>query len=200
MSIDERAALHLGAHEGPNDNINDAVYGSGDPQEKFFKGLEAFINVGIGMSDAIDRQTEELRKAREKLQRNTPVDYMAIGTGIANASGVALIMLGSPDNGTYWEVKHISIGGTDVPVTAAGKAAVYSSGAAAVTGGMLSNRDIANALPFSNYYGTHQFVVVDQENLLVYIYGGTNGQQYAAVAHLEIFAEAAAQGRATTVN
>jgi len=200
MSQDEKKILHIGEHEGPNDNLDDAVFGAGNSEERFFKGLQAFINVGIGMGDALDRHTEELRRTREKLQRNTPVDYMAIGTGIANASGIALISLGSPDNGTYWEVKHISIGGTDVPVTAAGKAAVYVSGTTNVTGGMLSNRDIAAALPFSNYYGTHQFIVVDQENLLIYVYGGTNGQQYAAVAHLEIFQEAAAQGRATTVN
>ena len=192
--------LHIGEHEGKNDDINDAIFGSGTTEERFNKGLEFFLNFGIGLGNSLDAHTEELKKGRELLQRNTPVDYMAIGTAVIPAGGNTIINLGSPDNGTYWEIKHITIGGTDIPVTAAGKAAVYVSGAASVTGGTLSNRDIAAALPFSNYYGTHQFVVVDQENLLVYLYGATPGQQYAAVAHVEIFTESAAQGRATTVN
>ena len=195
MSIDERAALHLGAHEGPNDNLNDAVYGSGDPQEKFFKGLEAFINVGIGMGDAIDRQTEELRKTRVNLQRNTIVDASAVAAGVYPASGNLILNLGSPDAGVFWEVNHISVGGTDVNVAAAGSAGVYVSGTTLQSGGMLSNRDYTSFLPNSAYYGTHQFVIVDQENLLVVIFGGTAGQQYAAVAHISALPDNSAQGK-----
>ncbi len=198
--MSERENLHLGAHEGPNDNLNDSVFGVDSPEDRFFKGLELFINVGVGMNNSLDAHTEELRRTRELLQRATPTDYMAVGTATVPASGIAIINLGSPDSGYYWEVKHISIGGTDVPVVAAGKAAVYVSGVAALTGGMLSNREIVPAMPFSAYYGTHQFLVVDQENLLVYLYGATVGQQYAAVAHVEVFNDAVGQGRTTVVS
>ena len=67
MSQDEKKLLHIGEHEGPNDNLDDAVFGAGNSEERFFKGLQAFINVGIGMGDALDRHTEELRRTREKL-------------------------------------------------------------------------------------------------------------------------------------
>jgi len=191
--------LHLAQHEGKLDNLDDAVLGGGDPAETFFKGFKLWAEVGVGMGDALREHTEELRKTRIALQKNTVVDYRVQASGYCPANGILLLNLGSPDNGTYWEIKQLVVGGTDVNVVAAGVAGIYVSGSAMVTGGLLSARDIFATLPKSSFYGTHQFIIQDQENFLVAITGGTSGQQYLAAAQLEIISEAAAQGRATQV-
>jgi len=192
--------LHLGAHEGGYDNPDDAVYGAETtPEGKISKGLELWASIGIGIGKSLDDFREELRRTRINLQKNTPVNYMGIAAGVYPASGNLILNLGSPDAGTFWEVRHITIGGNDVNVVAAGTAGVYVSGTTVQSGGILSNRDYTGYLPNVAYYGTHQFVVANQEWLLVVIFGGTPGQQYAANAHLEIFPDATAQGQTKAV-
>ena len=191
--------LHLSEHEGKLDNLDDAILGGDNSEESFFKGFKLWAEIGVGVGDALREHTEELRKTRVALQRNTVVDYRVQASGYCSAAGTLLLNLGSPDNGTYWEVKQLVVGGNDVGVVAAGVAGIYISGAATVPGGLLSARDIFATLPKSSFYGTHQFIIQDQENLLVAISGGTNAQQYLAAAQIEIISEAAAQGKATQV-
>ena len=191
--------LHLGVHEGGFDNPDDAVLGIDDDAKKVTKGLELWASIGIGIGKSLDDFREELRKTRVNLQKNTIVDATAVVAGVYPAAGNLTLNLGSPDAGVFWEVNHISVGGTDVNVVAAGSAGVYVSGTTLQSGGMLSNRDYTSFLPNSAYYGTHQFVVVDQENLLVVIFGGTPGQQYAAVAHISVLPDNTAQGQTKAI-
>jgi hypothetical protein len=186
-------------HEGPRRDATDAVeleipepmtYG-----DNLSNGLKVWLDVGLKLGKQIEEQKARIDRAVEKLQRNTPVDYTVTQYGVYASPGPLVLNIGSPDIGTYWEVESVIIGGTEVNVTAAGKAGLYVTAVPTVAGLGLSNCvDIAASLPNAGFYGRRDIVVTAQENLVVAIYSGTAGQGYIASASVTVLNVAAAQG------
>ena len=194
--MSDKEDLHIGAHEGDGREI---ISGD-DLAKKLFTGLDIFAEVGIRLGKSMDEQTIEIKKRNDMLQRNSPTDYQVTANGAFPAAGSLLLNLGSPDQGTFWEVSSMVIGGTDLNVAAVGKAGVYIVGTTMQTGGITNVADYAPTLPNVGFYGNHQMIVNDGEFLLVSVFGGTVAQIYAALASVTVFNTAAAGGRIVTTS
>jgi hypothetical protein len=163
-------------------------------------GLQFFIDLGLKLGKGIDKNTDvinELKAAYMALQRDTPFVYQTVASGTFT-SGELLLNLGSPDQGTYWEVEMIAVGGTDIGVSAAGSAGIYVTASPGNTGGLMNLNDFAAYLPNVGFYGSQKLVLKDQENLMVGIVNGTNGQVYVATARVSVVNVAAGQGVSVT--
>ena len=164
-------------------------------------GLKLWADVGIELGRKVDEQVNATRELWDALQTGTPSYYSPSASATANASGQAILDLGSPDQGTYWEVMSVVVGGVDYTTTAAGTAGLYISAgnSASSAGGMTNLIDFATALPNSAFYSTRQVWVNDQEHLLLIVNGGTSGQLYVASAAASVFQVGSSKGRIATV-
>ena len=185
-------------HEGPRRDVTDAVEMDTSPQtmsDNLVNGLKVWVDVGLKLGKQMEHQQAKADAAAARLQRNTPVDYVTSVYGIYASPGPLILNLGSPDLGTYWEVESVIIGGTEVNVTAAGKAGLYVTAVPTSVGLGLSNCvDIAQSLPNAGFYGRRDIVVTAQESLVVAVFSGTVGQGYIASASVTVLNVAAAQG------
>jgi len=151
----------------------------------------------------MDKLTAANLRLWERLNKNVPVTYRVASSGTFQ-TGVPLVLnFGGPDQGTFWELTCLAVGGTDINVSAAGNFGLYVSGYVAngVSPGMGALVDgAANAtgglavLPFTETYGGRQIVVNDSENLYAVIFNGTNGQQYIANVQVQVVNVAATGG------
>jgi hypothetical protein len=204
MSQPSAQDLHLGAHEGTGGQFidpapDDTAAGGGGPLDDIRSGIKAFLDVGISIGKSVDSQTANVQALLRRLNFNTPIDYGANASGTFPAAGNLVLNLGTPDQGTYWEVESCATGGLDVNITAAGSAGLYVSGYLPLTGtsqtpGMTSLCDRAATFPNVAFYGGRDIVVNDQEYLFLIVFGGTVGQQYAANAQVSVFNTASARG------
>lgn len=195
--------LHLGAHEGDEPSFLD----QGDPPpapkgplDSITDGLKVFADVGLTLGKSVDSHTAWTQRLLRKLEANTPVNFAANGSGIFPVAWNLVLDLGTPDQGTYWEVESCAVGGTDVNVIAAGTAGLYVCGFVPPSGtgqtpGMTSAADYATSLPNIAFYGGRNIVVNDQEHLVLIVFGGTAGQQYVANAQATVFTTASGAGR-----
>lgn len=157
--------------------------------------------------EELSKQLGKLAAANEalwrRLQRNTPITYKSVGSVVyTTGGGLDIINLGSPDQGTFWEIQNFAIGGTDINVTAAGSFGLYVSGylgnnspglGALVDGANSSSGGLA-AMPFTETYGSRQIIVNEGETVYAIIYNGTNNQQYTAVIQATVWNVAAGGG------
>jgi hypothetical protein len=177
-------------------------------QERLLAGLGMWFDLGVKLGGQLDAMSEQNRKVWDRLQRFTPIDYQTQASGVAVAATPMVLNLGSPDRGTYWELENLIIGGLDVNVAAAGTAGLYVAaqvptigGTALIGHGGLTNaQDFATALPYKNFYGRRDVIVLDTEWLYVVIFGGTVAQQYAAEASMTAFSIVGAGGREVTID
>ncbi len=150
------------------------------------KGL-VDLSVRIGdLNDTIDKDLEARRMAREQ----TPVVFKFPNTAtIPTPTAPTAIGLSGPEQGFFWELRTLSIGGLSWGTTAAGTAEVYvtsQNGAMIATNRSLT--DIVDAtqggatLPITGGYSSGQIILQAGEKLRIVIVGGTAGQQYSAVA------------------
>lgn len=173
-------------HEGhrPPELIDDNAPTPG-PLDEIKNGVKAYFDIGVTIGKSVDKLADSQRKLLARLERNTPVDYRRANSTVIPASGIGLIGLGHPDQGTFWEVKQVSVGGTDFNVAAAGTAALYVSAVVPTAGnpvpaGMSAMVDYTTALPDAAQYGSRQVTVNDQERLILVVFGATVGQTYVA--------------------
>ena len=195
-------------HEGerntyPNEDlISDAASASSNPLDDLKSGLKVWFDLGLTLGKKLDEQTDTLNRALRRLERNTPVNFAAVASGTQSGTNPLVLNLGSPDQGTYWQVNSCAVGGTDVNTTAAGSAGLYVSpflpnGNLSQSPGLLAAVDHAVSLPNFAFYGTAQNIVTESDYLFLIIFGGTANQQYAANAQVQVFNVAAAGGSVT---
>jgi hypothetical protein len=174
-----------------------------DPQSSLLAGLNVWANIGVELGNAVRKQNEINERLWRKLQFSTPVRTWQVASGVYPASGNLMLSLGSPDAGTYWDVRTFAIGGTDVNITAAGKFGLYVSGYAtanaspglgALVDGGEYDVGAQNTMPYNDNYGAGTIRVNDQENIYAIIFGGTPGQTYVANVMAYAFNWAASQG------
>lgn len=164
-----------------------------EEQNELLTGLKIWANVGVDLGKQVEAATKTNRALWNRLQGMTPVDYQTYASGAYPSTGFLTLNLGSPDQGTYWEIKSVAIGGNDENVTVAGNAGLYVSGMPGATG-MNMIRDVAETLPNIAFYGTRALIVKEQDTLYLNIYNGTSGQNYVANACMTVFNVAAGLG------
>ena len=203
MSLGIKASGDVGATLGRDD---DPKY-TGDPDDTddsttdddATSGLKLWADVGLKIGKDIDGLTNQTKKLLAKLEKNTPVDYAVVASGVAVDGQPLLLLLGQPDAGTFWEVESCAVGGVDYDVTVTGSAGLYVSAYPADAGsGMINLADYAATLPNVGFYGSRSIVVNDAEYLFVIVNGGYNAVTYVANAQVTVFDSRAAGGRVET--
>lgn len=170
---------------------HDPVSGKLDepPRGGFDFGVFADLALHIGgLTKQVQRQADEW----DRRARDIPADYQVADVGAFPASGTLALDLGSPDQGTFWNVRRIVVGGSDITTTPAGVGWVFIQGSAPNQNG--ANPSIAQVadvtsgtLPQRAFYGVHEMAVTAGEHLWVIIVAGTAGTQYVASAKLEVY-------------
>ena len=183
----------------------DASVGLGqenEEKESLLNGLKIWAKVGVELGEQVKKQAETNEKLWRRLQFATPVLYRTVASGTFTTGQKLVLNLGSPDTGTYWNLRNFAVGGTDTNVSAAGTFGLYVSGfaqanyspgmSALIDGG--GTYGGADTMPYSENYGSDSFRVQDGENVYAVIQGGTNGQQYIATASYLVYNVANALG------
>jgi hypothetical protein len=186
---DVPAGLPLPDHDPVSGKLN-------EPGGGFNLGIFADLALQIGgLATQVKRHQDRL----ERIARSLPSDYQYAVPGIYPASGSLALDLGSPAVGTFWNVRRIIVGGSDITTEPDGVAWVFVQGSNPIAAG--ANPSIAqaadltvNALPQRSFYGTHQLVVYPPEHLWVIITSGTAATQYVASMKVEEYDLAAGAG------
>ena len=164
-------------------------------------GLNLFANLTIELGNKIDKLAQAQERLANNLQVNTPILYRVVQSGVYPASGYLMLNMGGPDVGTYWNLRSVAIGGTDVNVTAAGKVGGYVSGYVSANtspglGALVDGAEWGQAdqMPYTNQYSNEQIRLNNGENLSIGIFGGTAGQTYVANIAVMVYPQGAAKG------
>jgi len=166
-------------------------------EEEFGASVKAFANISL----KIGEQADEMKSYLKRLNEVTPVLRRVANSGIYHAAtGYLRIGLGRPDKGTYWDVESLLVGGQEVNTTAAGMAGLYViSGNAGVSPTLSNAVDIASSLPNSAFYGFRDIVLNDAEDLVLYIWNGTDTQIYVASVSVSVYPVREGAGRSVSL-
>ena len=209
MTDKEYPQTDIGVHEGnPQTFLMDQPgHGDNAPADQG-AALKIIANIGLELGRHAKEIEKHNRRLWAKLQYATPVNYRNVASGVF-ATGVPLVLnFGGPDQGTFWELENLAVGGTDINVTAAGSFGLYVSGYVAngVSPGMGALVDGANdsgggaaILPYTQTYGGRNIVINESESLYVVIFSGTNNQQYVANMAVTVWKNAAGLGNDVNV-
>lgn len=157
------------------------------------EGAGVALSAFVKLSTSVDTLADQLR--RRGLERHpAPVFYRTARQDVAGASGLLSFNLGGPDQGHFWYVRSVKVGGLTVSTVAAGLADVYVSAAqlsdvANTEPSLLDWRDRSTRLPGVAFYGRGEIELRMSEELQVRMSGLTNGQAYIAVAEIEDYQE-----------
>lgn len=164
-------------------------------QGSVFAELAAKLDLHIGsVSKLTDKITKQMRKPPAQ-----PVFGRTVAVGTAPSSGILVLRfpLKGPDQGHFWYVRQLIVGGATRTTMAAGSCDVFVS-ASDLTGqaslaaiGLGDERDFSSALPNNAFYGRGEIPLRMNEELFVVISGSTSGQQYVAALSFEDFEEGA---------
>ena len=147
--------------------------------------LMGSINLALGkLNRHIDDQ--EARWRRNASRVSQPVYYPLADSQVVDANGNAVMMdqfQSGPDQGHFWHVRSIVIGGV-LPTTAVvGRADIFAT---AMVPGQVPNylqllgttqwRDFTTTLPSVAFYGAGELSLFPQDELLIIVSGATVGQ------------------------
>lgn len=168
-------------------------------ENELSSGLKIWANVGAELGSKMERIANTNEKLWNKLQFGTPVLRRVSVSGVYPSSGYLTLQLGSPDDGTYWDIESVIIGGTDINVTASGSAGLYVVGMSTnVSPGLGNALDFTTTLPNAAFYGFRDIYVNDGEYVMACIYAGTAGQTYVAAITATVYNVASSLG--VTIN
>ena len=197
---DKRRLPNPDAPTGPIDPSTVA-----DPEQnltqRIHRGLELWFDVGAKVNQMVVEAKADRRALYERLERQTPVMYRRTNSGVVDSGGDPLVLsLGHPEQGFYWEVQSVFLGGTESNVAATGTAGLYVTAlvpTASATPGCNYQVDRAPYQPAPGFYGGREVYVGPAEHLVAVIFGGTVGQTYVANMCASVFNIAAGGGRVT---
>lgn len=156
------------------------------------------LDLSIG---GVNKELEAARKQRQNAYAaETPRFIRITGTCIASDTGFGVIQFDNfgPDQGYFWYVRKLCVGGKTPTTAAAGRADVFTSAQNLMQKDSLAEislvdwQDQASALPLIGPYGNGELIVKAGEKLYVVISGGTVQQQYYCVGTIAQYQEAAA--------
>ena len=146
-----------------------------------FAKLHAAIG---GLSERMDKSRRATERAIRQAELLMPFYGRHSANAIAPSSGLTVIDLGGPTQGSMRLPAMVVVGGILPTTAAAGRVDLYVTkhppGAVAAAGS-LALMDWAGgfaAMPAVGTYSARQIVVKENERLLAVISNGTNGQQY----------------------
>lgn len=153
--------------------------------------IKAVFDFAVEVGTKLDQISESQKDYLSYLRKATPISNRFAASGIVDASGDPLLLnFGTPSQGTFWEVRQVVVGGTEVNVTTAGECGLYVSPSASVAGaGMMNCVDIASftTLPNVGYYPSGTIYVRPSEYLYLIAWGATANQQLAANCFARVF-------------
>ena len=153
--------------------------------------LGVFAQLAVNLGNLCGQMKRD-QDRRDQAARSLPGDYQYATSAAFPASGTLALNLGSPDQGQFWSVRRIVVGGSDITTTPAGTAWVFVQGSPPnANGANPSTAQVADftvgTLPQKAFYGTHELVVDATEYLWVIITGGTATTLYVASVKAEVF-------------
>ena len=155
--------------------------------------LHAAFDIAVGLGRSVDTMGTKLDALLKYLRKAEPRFVTFPQNVTTDDSGDDIVIdFGTPNQGCFWEVRHVSVGGSDAGVTVGGSAFLYVSAQVVgpVVGGMNNCVDIAGGLPNIAYYPSGSLVVKAREHLFLVIHGGDDNTLYAANAFVRQYAEA----------
>ena len=154
--------------------------------------IEAELTIG-DLDISIRNIHDDVKKLRKELAPFQSSDlYFNNSIVYSTAAGVVnFIDLGHPAAGSWWQIRNLTIGGTDITQTPAGVGWVLIQANQPTNNpSLIAVSDWTKAaLPQTAFYGTHELVCDQYAHVYVLITGGTNGQQYVASMFAEVFPE-----------
>lgn len=156
--------------------------------------LCAKIDLTIG---GVGELTRELRRPRKPRIPAQPVFGRVRASGIMPSVGPLILTFDQPgpEQGYFWYVRSIVIGGTDPSVVAAGTADIYvsamlpNSSLTLAALGLADWRDHQATLPSVSFYSRGALPLRLNENLSIVVSGGTATHQYVAACQFEQYEE-----------
>lgn len=143
------------------------------------------------------------RRQRDDQARNAEVPrFIPIHASVVvGATGIAVMRFDNagPDQGHFWYIRKLIVGGLTTTTVAAGRADIFVTAAAVSPQATLASVGIADwqdqlaALPGILKPGEGEIVLRHNEELWVLLSGATNGQQYVAVGKAEDYQESASR-------
>ena len=172
--------------------MNDIDENGGGPGLLF--DLSAKIEAYAG---AVKDMTTEMKRPKKRRPPAQPVFGRIAANEAAPSSGILVLPLYGPQQGYFWFIRSIVVGGLTPTTSTAGRADVFVSASdfrsqttlAAI--GLGDWRDQVAALPAVAFYGRGELPLRMNEELFIVISSGTNAQQYVAAIQFEQFEEAA---------
>lgn len=160
-----------------------------------FADLAAKLDLHIG---SVSKMTKAIT-AGQRRPPAQPVFGRTVASGLAPATGPLILRfpLAGPDQGHFWYVRNLVIGGLTEATVAAGTAGIYVSASSLTSQpslaaiGLADLRDRASSFPAVAFYGRGELPLRLNEELFIIVSGGTSGQQYVAGLQFEDFEEAA---------
>jgi len=180
-------------HEGADSWIPDTVPAR-DTEHELVSGLNLMAKLNLQLGKKVDEVSEKVGSLQKRLY-SAPVRYTAVGsaapTTFQGTAGSFFMVLGSPDQGTFWEVNSLSAGFTswadddannivanDVFVCISGVSDPVSIPTTAIAWHEASTYDGTTGqtvvgLPIASTFGANQLTVRDNEYLVVIIAGAS---------------------------
>ncbi len=157
--------------------------------------VRAVFDFAVQVGTKLDANLDAQRRLIRRLDATTPIMHRPTVSGVCPTPTASFALdLGTPSQGTFWEVRKVVVGGLELTTTAAGSAGLYLSGSPTVNGAGLNNaEDYAASLPNVGYYGAGALYVRPNEHLFVVVFGGTAGQTYVANAFARIYQETSSE-------
>lgn len=182
--------------------MDDELDGADVPRETSPDGVVAHLVGQLGLLVEFGRaQAGELAgvsRTLRKLPAQTPVQYATQGSVTIDAAGFGVIAFtpAGPDQGHFWYVRSLVVGGATWDTAAAGTAELYASAMDLrlmrdASPPLTDLLDQATALPLPAKYGRGELTLRNPERLFVRFVGATPGQEYIATIRLEDVQEAA---------
>jgi hypothetical protein len=148
--------------------------------------LSAVVDGLANLTANVNAHADAARRWRERSYKR----LLLSATAEADSSGNALMVFDPVSQGDVWDLCRLVVGGVQWSTTAAGSAVVYlTSGQATTTPSLTQVVDEAASLPSVAFYLAKQVSLISGENLVVYVSGGTSGQQYIASAQFALLGD-----------
>jgi len=176
-------------HEGHNVPVGSFYTedGDGDGPGGLFS-LLAGLRIDIGrQADAIDGQTRAMQLLRRQIAFMPAMAtvtaqfmYSTVATaGFAQGNGTGIgVQIGGPEMGRCWSIRNAVVGGGTIAQTPTGTAFLLVSPQPPLDLSITSVLDIANPLPARAFYSAREAFVGPNDNVWLYVAGGTNNQLY----------------------
>ena len=156
-----------------------------------------FGSLKVTLGNVDDRLKAANKIQQQATKANLPVFNQTQDTVIIPANGLGVVRLTGPDQGHFWYVRRVIVGGLTPTTVAAGRADLFVSAAdhrsrtALNQFAMTDWRDQTASLPNIATYSRGGLNMRLNEELYVVFSSATVGQQYVAMCQFEDYEEAA---------